>query len=468
MGAEASIRVTAAQMFSPNRMPPPMMHDSVDSINAALDQLEKTRSPEKASAAAPKQIEAKAASGPYPYRGDDVPRFTEKEYEYVKDVLDRRFDTQKNSKYNVELEKQFAEKFNMPFGIGMVNGTCTMQCALVAEGIGKGDEVIVPPMTMASTSLAVLQCGATPVFADIEDGHTLQICPKSVEACITPRTKAILTVALYGSCPDYDPLMALCEKHNLVLIEDNAENFLGTYKGKLVGEIGHYSSFSFQASKHMTCGEGGMLLIKDAAKADFIRRFSCLGYGSVGGKKQKITRSDLQDPLYNRHMCLGYNFRMSELQAACSLGQLERLEDLVSIRVRVGNMFNEVIKDFPFLLPTKIENCEERTDSFWAFTMVLNVEDWKLWYGWKELWNANNGDFFYACWKLTYQEDYFQNEVQDYEGITQQFKEGLCPKAEWTQKRLIAMKTNYWDLGEARAQCVILRKTAEDFQKKYL
>ena len=156
-------------------------------------------------------------------------------------------------------------------GIGMVNGTCTMHCALVAEGIGKGDEVckrpqlmpcvyvktipeqdpschqvIVPPLTMAATSLAVLQAGATPVFADIEDGNTLQICPKSVANLITPRTRAILTVALYGLCPDYDPLLELCEKHNLVLIEDNAENFLGKYKGKIVGEIGHYSSFSFQ------------------------------------------------------------------------------------------------------------------------------------------------------------------------------------------------------------------------------
>merc|ERR1712166_418043 len=109
------------------------------------------------------------------------------------DVLDRRFDTTKNSKYNTALETAFAKRFNMPFGIGMVNGTCTMHCALEAEGIGKGDEVIVPPMTMASTSLCVLQAGATPVFADIEEG-TFQLCPKSVEAAITPRTKCILTV----------------------------------------------------------------------------------------------------------------------------------------------------------------------------------------------------------------------------------------------------------------------------------
>ena len=343
-----------------------------------------------------------------------------------------------------------------------------MQCALVAEGIGKGDEVIVPPLTMASTSLAVLAAGATPVFADVEDGHTLQICPRSVAKCISPRTKAIISVALYGLCPDYDALLALCEAHRLILIEDNAENFLGRYKGRIVGEIGHYSSFSFQASKHMTSGEGGMLLIKDPAKADFIRRYSCLGYGSVSGRKQKITRSDLQDPLYNRHCCMGHNFRMSELQAACALGQLERLEQLVALRVRVGELFTAAIEEFPFLVPLKKFEDGERVNTYWGFVMILDCEDEKVWYRWKDLWNENGGDFFYACWKLTYQEDFFQNEVQDYDGVTQRFEPGLCPLAEWTQRRMICMKTNYWEFSEAKAQAELIKKTARQFQDLYL
>lgn len=212
-----------------------------------------------------------------------------------------------------------------------------------------------------------------------------------------------------------------------------------------------------------------MLLIKDPEKADWIRRFSCLGYGSVSGKKQKITRSDLQDPLYNRHMCLGYNFRMSELQAAASLGQLERLEDLVSIRVKVGAMFTDAVKDFPFLKTLRAFPDGERTNTYWGFVMVLDVEDEKLWYAWRDLWNATEGaDFFYAAWKLTYQEDYWQNECQNYEGVTQIYQPGLCPVAEYLQRRMICMKTNYWDLGEARAQAAILRQVAAQFQSKYL
>jgi len=121
-----------------------------------------------------------------------------------------------------------------------------------------------------------------------------------------------------------------------------------------------------------------MLLIKDPAKADFIRRFSCLGYGSVSGNKQKITREDLQDPLYNRHMCMGFNFRMSELQAACALGQLERLEDLVGVRIRVGEMFSEAIKEFEFLLPVKSFPDGERVNTYWGFVMILDCEDEKV------------------------------------------------------------------------------------------
>jgi len=391
---------------------------------------------------------------------------SEKEREYVNDVLDRQFDTTKNSKYNTALEAAFAERFKMPFGIGMVNGTCTMHTALVCEGIGAGDEVICPALTMSATSLCILQAGAIPVYADIER-ETFQICAKSIAEKITPKTKAIITVALYGLCPDYDPIVELCKEHNLILIEDNAENYLGTYKGRLVGEIGEYSSYSFQASKHMTCGEGGMLLIKDAEKADFARRFSCLGYGSVSGKKQKITRADLQDPLYNRHVCMGFNFRMSELQAACALGQLERINELVAIRVQVGAMFRAAVADYPFLKP--IKDCgEERTNSYWGFPMVLDCEDENDWYKFRDIWREEGGDFFYAAWKLSYMEDYWQLEVQNYPGVTQKYAEGLLPHSEWVQKRLIALKTNYWDLKEAEGQAALLTKCAQIYKEKYL
>ena len=262
-------------------------------------------------------------------------RVGEREREYVLDVLDNEFRTSGNSKYNSLLETAFAARFGAHassgkemFGIGHQNGTATMHTALWAAGLRAGDEVIVPPLTMSSTAICVLHNGCVPVFADV-NARSFNIDAESIRKVITPRTKAVITVSLYGLCPDYDPIVELCKEHGIVLIEDNAECFLGEYKGRLVGTIGDYSSFSFQASKHMTCGEGGMLLVKDQEQADLARRFCCLGYGSTSATKQKFTKQEIQSPDYNRHCQLGWNYRMSELQAAVALAQLERLDELV-------------------------------------------------------------------------------------------------------------------------------------------
>lgn len=270
-------------------------------------------------------------------------RFTDLEKKYVLDVIDNEFATSKNSIYNNKLEKQFAEMFDAKFAIGHCNGTATLHVALMAVGIQPGDEVIVPALTMSSTSIPVVLCGAIPVFAD-SDLDTFQISPESIEKCITSKTKAIISVSLFGLAPDYDKICAICKKHNLALIEDNAECFLGTYKGKLVGQFGDISSYSFQASKHLTTGEGGILITNSEELADKIRRLNCLGYAGVSAKQGKITRNDIQDPNYSRHISFGYNYRMSELQAAVACGQLERAEELVQNRIEVAKIFDEVIK----------------------------------------------------------------------------------------------------------------------------
>ena len=245
-------------------------------------------------------------------------RISDLEKKYVNEALENAFATSKNSIFNLRLEKEFAEKFGMKYAIGSINGTATLHQAVAALGIKPGDEVIAPALTMASSSFGIVMAGVNPVFAD-SDRETFQISAESIEKCITPKTKAVMTVALYGFCPDYDKIIEICKKHNLYLIEDNAEAFGAKYKGKLVGTFGDFSSFSFQASKHLTTGEGGMLLTNNLEFADEARRFGCLGYGSVGATKQKITRNDIQDPAYFRHVSVGFNYRMSELQVALHL-----------------------------------------------------------------------------------------------------------------------------------------------------
>ena len=389
-------------------------------------------------------------------------RISELEKKYVLEALDNEFATSKNGMFTSRMEAKFSEVFECEYSISHVNGTATMHTALHSLGIGKGDEVIVPPLTMASTSLCVLQNGSIPVFADV-DLKTFNIDPKSIREKITSKTKAIITVSLYGLSPEYDEILEICKEYNIFLIEDNAECFLGYYKNKLVGTFGDFSSYSFQASKHISCGEGGMLTTNNPELADIARRFTSLGYAGVSGKRAKITRDDIQDPTYNRHISVGYNYRMSEVQSAVVLGQLERIDELVDVRVQVGKIFDEAIEGCD--LVTKQFTPDYCKNSYWGYSLILNTNNPEIdWYKFRDLFKKNGGDGYYAAWKLTYQEDLFTKEIQLMAGVKQEYKKGLCPNAEFLQKRIIALKTNYWNIDEAKEQAVILRKTIKEFQ----
>lgn len=388
-------------------------------------------------------------------------RISDLERKYVLEALDNEFNTSKNSVYNSKLEAAFARKFNSDFAIGHVNGTATLHTALVALGVGPGDEVIVPPLTMSSTSLAVLQAGAIPVFADV-DAYSFNICPDSIKANISTKTKAIMTVALYGLSPDYDKIIEICKEHNLGLVEDNAESFLSKYKGKYVGEFGDFSSFSFQASKHLTCGEGGMLITNNMDLANNARRFSSLGYAGVSAKQGKITRDDIQDPNYSRHVSLGFNYRMSEVCAAVALGQLERAEELVEARIKVAKLFDKATEGFDFI---RIQNSsDDYLNSFWAYSFALITDNPNLdWYKFRDIFKKNGGDGYYAAWKLSYFEPLFLENVQNMNGVTQNYEKGLCPNAEYLQPRMVQLKTNYWNFEEAIIQAEILNKSLIQF-----
>ncbi|MEK6627607.1 MAG: DegT/DnrJ/EryC1/StrS family aminotransferase [Bdellovibrionota bacterium] len=388
-------------------------------------------------------------------------RFSDLENKYVLDVLNNSFNNSLNNVYNSKLEKAFAQKFKSNFAIGITNGTATLHTALKALDIGTGDEVIVPPLTMASPSLAVLQNGSIPVFADV-DPETFCITAEAIEKVITKKTKVVMTVSLYGLAPDYDKIMLVCKKHNLFLIEDNAQCFLGQYKNKLVGEFGHFSSYSFQSSKHMTSGEGGMLTVNDEVLADKARKFSCLGYAGVSSKQAKVSRLSIQDPNYSRINSLGFNYRMSELNSAVALGQLERLDDLVNNRIHSAKIFDSVVKrTSKFTAQTEPEGY---INSYWAYSVLLNTHQPETdWYKFRDQFQKNGGDGYYAAWKLTYMEPYFQKEVSKMTGIWQKFGPGLCPIAENLQPRLKQFKTNYWNLEEAHMQAEILEKTIKGF-----
>jgi perosamine synthetase len=389
-------------------------------------------------------------------------RIGAREREYVLTVLDSQFRTSAGSSFTKQLEELFARTFESKYAIAFNNGTATMHAALTAAGIGPGDEVIVPPLTMASTSFAVLHAGALPVFADI-DPETWTMSPASVEERITPRTRAILPVSIYGLAPDMDGLMDIASRHKLFVLEDDAQCFLGKYKGRMIGSIGDASSFSFQSSKHMTAGEGGMITTNDEKLATAIRRINSLGYSAVGAAagKGKITRETIQDPLYERHSSIGYNYRMSELCAAVSLAQLERLPELVSLREVSARFLGEAIPEaaMKWLRPQAIPDGVEH--SWWSYVLKLDRKD-VSWYDFRDRFRAAGGDGIYAAWQLTYLEPAFRG-ASFAAHQTQVFQKGLCPVAEAAQPKLLQFKTNYVDLERAGSQARILRHTIDSF-----
>jgi len=401
-------------------------------------------------------------------------RITDLERRYVLEVLEGQFRTSVGNSMTRRLEERFAAVFGCRYAISFINGTATMHAALAAADIGPGDEVIVPPLTMASTAFAVLHAGAVPVFADVDPG-TWTIDPASVEAAISPRTRGIIPVAIYGLSPDMDSLMALAARHGLFVLEDDAQCFLGTYKGRIVGSLGHAASFSFQSSKHMTSGEGGMVTTDDAVLAERIRRFNSLGYAAVGAAagKGKITRETIQDPAYQRHASVGWNYRLPELCAAVALGQTERLQELVAARVQAARLYAEAARGCAWLVPQAVRDGYGHT--YWTYVLKLDCGGAFSWYDFRARYRDLGGDGIYAAWQLTYLEPVFQNgslrrasaarpaDAPPSSGTAQSYGPGLCPVAESLQPRLLQFKTNYWDAFGAERQADVLARTIAHF-----
>jgi dTDP-4-amino-4,6-dideoxygalactose transaminase len=243
-----------------------------------------------------------------------------------------------------EFERAFAQHHGAAFGIAAVNGTQTLVAALMAVGIGRGDEVIVPLYTFIATASAVRLVGATPVFADIE-ADTYNLDPDAAEAAITSRTRAIIPVHFAGQAADMDRLTALAQRHGLILIEDAAHAHGASWRGRMCGSLGDVGSFSFQSSKNMTAGEGGALTTNNEALADAIR--SRVNQGrAIGGA-------------WYEHPNLGTNMRLSAWQAAVLLAQLERLDEQTDRRMACARRLNAFFAEVEGIQPMR---WDERAD----------------------------------------------------------------------------------------------------------
>lgn len=253
---------------------------------------------------------------PIPVAG---PSITARERAYVADAARNGWYAHAND-YNARFEEAFAVYLGRSYAISLPSCTSGLHLSLLALGIGAGDEVIVPDATWIASAAPVTYVGATPVFADI-DPRSWCLSVESAAACITPRTRAIVVVNLYGHMPDWQALRQLAEQHGIALIEDAAQSVGTRYQGKLAGTFGDTSCFSFHGSKTLTTGEGGMLVTDD--KAVFARCLQLRDHGRAPG-----------DTLF-RNLEVGYKYKMTALQAALGLAQLERIDQLVGKKRRI-------------------------------------------------------------------------------------------------------------------------------------
>ncbi|HIK29270.1 MAG: DegT/DnrJ/EryC1/StrS family aminotransferase [Oscillatoriaceae bacterium SKW80] len=256
-----------------------------------------------------------------------------------------------------EFEEAFAARVGRKYGIAVCNGSAALEVAVAALGIGKGDEVILPTFTIISCAAAIARAGAIPILVDC-DLFTWNMQVEKIEAKITPQTKAIMVVHIYGLPVDMNPVLELAEKYNLAIIEDAAEMHGQTYRGKPCGSFGEISTFSFYPNKHITTGEGGMLVTDSSKIAERCRSLRNLCFNP---HKRFV------------HEELGWNFRMTNLQAALGKAQLERLDEFCDRKRQMGRRYNELLADIPGLqLP--VEKTDYAENIYWVYGIVLKDE----------------------------------------------------------------------------------------------
>ncbi len=286
------------------------------------------------------------------------PAFIGNEKKYVDDCMESGW-ISSAGKYIELFESGFAEFCGVKHAVACCNGTVALHLALLALGVQAGDEVIVPTLTFVATPNAVSYCGARPVFVDSES-ETWNIDPRQVESKITPRTKGIIAVHLFGHPAKMHELREIARRHQIFLLEDAAEAHGAMCHGQMVGSIGDAAAFSFYANKIITTGEGGMFVTNDDALAE----------------RARLLRGQGMDP--NRrywHPIIGYNYRMMNLPAAIGLAQLEKVEEQLKLRSGIAKLYHERLKEMPGITFQTEQNWARHV--YWMFSIVMQPGVWQ-------------------------------------------------------------------------------------------
>jgi perosamine synthetase len=309
-------------------------------------------------------------------------------------------------------EEAFAEAVGAPYAVAVSSGTAGLHLLCIAAGIGPGDEVITSPYSFVASANCAIYQGATPVFADI-DGHTLNLDPQAVEASVTERTKGIVAVDIYGYPCELDELRAICERNGLVLIDDACEALGARYRGRTIGSHGPSAVFAFYPNKQVTTGEGGMVTTHSEEEWRLVRSLRNQGRADSGG--------------WLDHARLGFNYRLDDVRAAIGLGQLEKLDEILSRRSSVAARYSELLADVEGLVFPCLDD-QDHERSWFVYVVALPEEaDRERVIAELEQQGVQTARYL-PCIHL-------QSYMQERYG----FREGLCPVAEEMSARTLAL-----------------------------
>ena len=324
-----------------------------------------------------------------------------------------------------EVEQRLCELTGAKYATAVSNGTTALHCACLAAGIGRGDEVITTPITFAATANSVLYCGGTPIFADI-DPATWQLSPEAIESKISPRTKAVIAVDYTGEPCDYERIRAICDTHGLILIEDAAHAIGTRYKGRAVGNIADMTTFSFHPVKTVTSGEGGAVMTNSAelhTKLDL--------YSKHGISRDPDTIGVGQDWYYEQIM-LGSNYRITDIQCALLLSQLDKLPAFAARRREITQAYHKAFVDMPELT---LQREYEGSDTV-RHLYVIRLNTGRLKVGRKEVFDALRAENIgvHVHYIPVYTFPYYARMG---------YRRGICPEAEALYEEIITLPLFY-------------------------
>ena len=349
-----------------------------------------------------------------------------------------------------ELEARLCGLTGAPHCVTVSNGTAALHIACLAAGIGPGDEVITTPITFAASANAVLYCGGTPVFADI-DPRTYTLFPQSVEERITPRTKAVIAVDFTGQSCDYDALRVICQKHHLLLIEDAAHSLGTVYRGTPVGSLADLTTFSFHPVKTVTAGEGGAVMCRSPELAQ-----RALLYARHGiTRDPALLQEEGNSNWYYEEQLLGYNYRLTDLQCALALSQLEKLDRFAARRKELVRAYQEAFRELPEAV---LQEENEGSDSVrHLYILCLRLEGLRC--GRREFYDALQAENIGV--NVHYIPVYY---FPYYRSLG--YRKGLCPNAEAYYETCLTLPL-FYGMTEADQRDVIeaVQKVAAYYRK---